>query len=68
MGAATYPPSLSPAISASATAIAKPMALKMFPLAEITRAVPTSGETAIMTPWMSSAVIPLSAAAARLAR
>src|SRR5215470_9685712 len=51
-----YSASLSSAISESATAIAKPKALRMFPPAETTRAVPTTGATPIRTAWMSSAV------------
>ena len=38
------------------------------PPAETTRAVPTTGATPIITPWMPSAVTPLSAAASALAR
>jgi hypothetical protein len=64
---ATYcPASPSPAISESATAIARPSALRIFPPAETTRA--TTGATAITTPWMSSAVTPLPPVASALAR
>ena len=63
------PPAPWPSASeASDTAIARPSALKMFPPAETTFAVPTTGATPIMTPWTSSAVMPLSAASPALAR
>ncbi len=58
----------SSASSSAATATASPKALRIFPPAETTRAVPTTGATAIMTAWMSSAMTPLSAAAPALAR
>src|SRR6266576_3405993 len=54
--------------SESATAIAKPRARRMFPPAATTRGDPTTGATAIMTPWMSAAVTPASAATSALAR
>jgi hypothetical protein len=61
-------PASSSAISASATMISKPRALRILPPATTTLGVPTTGATPIMTAWMSSAVIPLSAAAPALAR
>ena len=41
---------------------------EVFPPAQTTRAAPTTGATAIMTPWRSAAVTPLSWAAPALAR
>jgi hypothetical protein len=68
-GARAYcPVPASLAISASATVISKPRALRILPPAATTLGVPTTGATPIMTAWMSSAVTPLSAAAPALAR
>ncbi len=48
--------------------MARPKARRIFPAAETTRAVPTTGAMAIITSWMSSAVIPLFSVASALAR
>ncbi len=66
--AGTYcPASAASAISASAAMIAKPRARKMLPADATTLAVPTTGAIPIMIAWMSSPVMPLSAAAPALA-
>jgi len=57
----------SPSGSASVTAMTKPRARRMCPPADITRGAPTTGATAIMMPWTSSAVSPLSVMAEALA-
>jgi hypothetical protein len=57
-----------PPISASPTEIAKPRARRIWPAADTTRGVPTTGATAIMTPSMSAAVSPARSTAEALAR